>query len=180
MHIVHWLYGAHGSDLMPTIMGWKVGGEVKQFLLVALYMYVCFIALLLYSASIAGAHVGFAHAGAALLKAMLLAKFVLLSHWLHLGERSRGWRGIYSVLYQALAMWAFMVLLTVIERVIETLVHGESIAAALTALHGQALVAALAHGLVLFLVLLPYVAFRQVGAVLGPGELNRIFFKPRT
>ena len=24
---------------MPSIMGWKVGGELKQFLLVALYMY---------------------------------------------------------------------------------------------------------------------------------------------
>jgi hypothetical protein len=161
-------------------MGWKVGGEVKQFLLVALYMYVCFIVLLLYSASISGVPVGLAHVGTALLKALLLAKFILLSHWLHLGDRSRGWRGIYSVLYQALAMWLFMLLLTVIERVIETLVHGESIASGLAAHHGQALVAALAHSLILFLVLLPYVAFRQVGAVLGPGELNRIFFKPRT
>ena len=167
---------------MPNIMGWKVGAELKQFLLVALYMYVCFIALLLYSASITDAHVGITRAGTALVKSLLLAKFVLLSHWLHLGERSRGWRGIYSVLYQALAMWAFMVLLAVIERVIETLVHGESIASVLAAFHGQVLVAALAHGLILFLVLLPYVAFRQVGAdaVLAGRRLNRIFFKPRT
>jgi len=164
---------------MASIMGWKIGGEVKQFLLVALYLYACFITLLLYSASIAGAHVGITHAGTALLKSMLLAKFVLLGHWLHLGDRSRGWRGIYSVLYQASAMWLFMLLLTVIERVIETLVHGESIASALATFHGQPLVAALAHGLILFLVLLPYAAFRRVGAVLGPGELNRIFFKPR-
>lgn len=164
---------------MPNIMGWKVGAELKQFLLVALYMYLCFIALLLYSASIAGVPVGIAHVGTALLKALLLAKFILLSHWLHLGDRSRGWRGIYSVLYQALAMWVFMLLLTVIERVIETLVHGETLASALATFHGQALVAALAHGMVLFLVLLPYVAFRQVSTVLGPGELNRIFFKPR-
>ncbi len=164
---------------MPTIMGWKVGGEVKQFLQVALYMYVCFIALLLYSASIAGAHVGLAHAGTALLKSLLIAKFVLLSHWLHVGDRNRNWRGIYTVLYQALAMWGFLILLTVIEKVIETLVRGESIPAAFAALHGQALVAALAHSLVLFLVLLPYVAFRQIGAILGPGELNRLFFKPR-
>jgi hypothetical protein len=164
---------------MPTIMGWKVGGEVKQFLQVALYMYVCFITLLLYTASISGAHVGLAHAGTALLKAMLLAKFVLLSHWLHVGDGNRNWRGIYSVLYQALAMWGFLVLLTVIERVVETLVRGESIPGALAALHGQALVAAFAHSLILLLVLLPYVAFRQLSATLGPGELNRIFFKSR-
>jgi len=164
---------------MPSIMGWKVGGELKQFLLVALYMYVCFIALLLYAASVAGAHVGITHVGTALVKSLLLAKFVLLGHWLHLGDRSRRWRGIYSVLYQSLAMWLFMLLLTVIERVIETLVHGETIVSALAAFHGQTLVAALAHGMVLFLVLLPYIAFRQVGAVLGPGELNRIFFRPR-
>jgi hypothetical protein len=164
---------------MSSIKGWKIGSEVKQFLLVTLYLYACFIALLLYSASIAGAQVGITHAGTALLKSMLLAKFVLLGHWLHLGDRSRGWRGIYSVLYQAAAMWLFMLLLTVIERVIETLVHGETIASALAVFHGQPLVAALAHGLILFLVLLPYAAFRRVGAVLGPGELNRIFFKPR-
>jgi hypothetical protein len=164
---------------MTSIMGWKVGGEVKQFLQVALYMYVCFIALLLYSASIVGAHIGVAHIGAALLKSLLIAKFVLLSHWLHIGDRSRNWRGIYTVLYQALAMWGFLILLTVIEKVIETLVRGESVTAALSALHGQALAAVLAHSLILFLVLLPYVAFRQIGAVLGPGELNRIFFKPR-
>lgn len=164
---------------MATIMGWKVGSELKQFLQVAIYMYACFIVLLLYTASISGAQVGIAHAGAALLKSLLLAKFVLLGHWLRLGERSRGWRGIYSVLYQALAMWAFLILLSVIEKVIETWVRGESVPAAFAALHGQPLVAALAHSLILFLVLLPYVAFRQLSAVLGPGEMNRIFLKPR-
>ena len=165
---------------MSTTFGWKVGGELKQFLQVALYMYACLLVLLLYTASISGAQVGIAHAGAALLKSLLLAKFVLLGNWLNLGERSRGWRGIYSVLYQALAMWVFMILLSVIEKVIETWVRGESVSAALAAaLHGQPLVAALAHSLILFLVLLPYVAFRQVSAILGPGEMKRIFLKPR-
>jgi hypothetical protein len=180
MHIARWLCGAHGSEKMPSIMGWKVGGELKQFLQVALYMYACFIMLLLYTASISGAHVGIAHAGTALLKSLLLAKFVLLSHWLRLGEGSSGWRGIYSVLYQALAMWVFLILLTVIEKLVETWVRGQSIATAFGELHGQALVAVLAHSLILFLVLLPYVAFRQLSAILGPGEMSRIFLQPRT
>ena len=75
-------------------------------------------------------------------------------------------------------MWGFLILLTVIERLIETWVRGQSIATTLGELHGQALVAILAHSLILFLVLLPYVAFRQLSAVLGPGEMSRIFLKP--
>lgn len=38
----------------------------------------------------------------------------------------------------------------------------------------------IAQGLMLFLLLLPYVAFLQLSDALGPGNLKRLFFADRT
>ena len=71
---------------MMNKLGSKVLEELRQLLQVALYLYVCLIALLLYASSIAGAqHIAYMHVGYAAVKALILAKFVLLGHWL---ERS--------------------------------------------------------------------------------------------
>ena len=107
----------------------------------------------------------------------MLAKFVLLGHWLHLGERNRTRLAIYSVLYQALAMWGLLIVLSLLEQFVEGLIHGHSLAAGIAEVHRSSFVRVLAQSLILFLVLLPYVVLRQLGAILGPGRLKQIFFR---
>jgi hypothetical protein len=163
---------------MPNTIGSKIVGELKELLQIALYIYVCLGALLLYTASIAGASsVEFAHLGYAAVKALVLAKFVLLGHWLHLGESRGTGRLIYSVIVQALALWILLILLSLLEQFIDGLVHGYSIAAAVSELRRNTLGRILAQSLILLLVLLPYVALRQLSAILGPGKLKQIFFR---
>ena len=49
---------------MSNTLGTKVVGELRELLQIALYIYVCLGALLLYTASIAGASsIAFAHLG---------------------------------------------------------------------------------------------------------------------
>jgi hypothetical protein len=164
---------------MANTLGSKVVGEFKQLLQIALYMYVCLGALLLYASSVAGARVEYAHLGYAAVKALLLAKFVLMGHWLHLGERRRNRLLIYSVLYQALAIWLLLVVLSVLEQFVEGAWHGHSFAAGLAELQRNTFGRIFAQTLILLLVLLPYIALRQLSAVLGPGKLKRIFFSAR-
>ena len=115
---------------MSDKLGSKIAGEFTQLLQIALYLYVCLGALLLYTASIAGVQtIAFAHFGYAAVKALVLAKFVLLGHWLHLGERGRRRLMIVSVLYQALALWGLLIVLSVLEQFAEGLIAGHSIAA---------------------------------------------------
>jgi hypothetical protein len=161
---------------MMNKLGSKVLDELRQLLQIALYLYVCLIALLLYASSIAGAqHIAYMHVGYAAVKALVLAKFVLLGHWLHLGERHRNRRLIYSALYQALALWALLVVLSLIEQFAEGFFHGHSMASGIAELTGNSVGKILAQSLILFLVLFPYVALRQLGAVMGPGRLKQLF-----
>ena len=161
---------------MSNTLGSKIVDEFKQLLQIALYLYVCLGALLLYASSVAGAHVEYAHLGYAAVKALLLAKFILMGHWLHLGEGRRNRLLIYSVVYQALAIWVLLVALSVLEQFVEGALHGHSLAAGLAELQRNSFGRILAQTLILLLVLLPYVALRQLSAVLGPGKLKRIFF----
>jgi hypothetical protein len=167
---------------MSNTLRSKIVDEFKQLLQIALYIYICLGALLLYTASIAGASsIAFAHLGYAAVKALLLAKFVLLGHWLHLGEGRRGRLVIYSVIYQALAIWGLLIFLSIVEQFVEGVLHGHSVAAGIAEVHRSSFGRILAQSLILFLVLLPYVAFRQLSVIMGPGALKQIFFSaPKT
>jgi hypothetical protein len=168
-------------SIMSNTIGTKAIGELKQLLQIALYIYVCLLALLLYTASIAGpSSVEFAHLGYAAVKALLLAKFILLGHWLHLGERKRNRLMIYSVLYQALAIWGFLIFLSVAEEFVVGVVHGHSIAAGIAELQQKPFSRIVAQSVILFLVLLPYVALRQLSAIMGPGKLRQAFLAVHT
>ncbi len=158
-------------------MNSKVAGEIKQLLLIALYIYICLGALLLYTVSIAGvSNIGFAHAGYAAIKALVLAKFILLGHWLHLGEGRRDKPVIYSVVYQAVSIWGLLIVLSLIEQFVEGAIHGRSMSAGIVAVSANSLARSLVQSLILFLVLLPYVALRQLNAVMGEGQLRKLFF----
>jgi hypothetical protein len=164
---------------MSKTVGSRVVHELKELFQIALYIYVCLGALLLYTASVAGAaSIEFAHLGYAAVKAVILAKFLLLGDWLHLGGRRPNRLVIYSVLCQALALWGLLFVLSLLEQFVEGLIHGHSVAAGIAEVELNSLGRLLAQGLVLFLFLLPYAALRQLSAVLGPGRLTQIFFSP--
>jgi len=161
---------------MTETLGSKLVGELRQLLLVALYFYLCLLSLLLYASAVAGdQHIAYVHFGYAAVKALLLAKFVLLGHWLRLGDRNRNRRVIYSVVYQVLALWALLVVLSLIEQFVEGFFHGHSIAAGVAALQLGTFTRILAQSLILFLVLLPYVALRQLSGIMGPGKTEASF-----
>jgi len=156
----------------------RPGGHLGEFLRTSLYLGVCFAALLLYRMSVPGAPaVEPILFGYAALKAMVLAKFILLAHIFHLGERHRDQPLIYPTLYQGVVLWLLLLALTVVEEACKALWHGEALAdAGARILSGGGIWRVLAEGLLLFLLLLPYVAFRQLGESLGKGRLAQIFF----
>jgi hypothetical protein len=111
-------------------------------------------------------------------KALVLGKFVLLGHWLRIGERFKERPLIYSVLYQSLALLVLLIVLSTLEELIVALVHGLSFSLTLDELRGSSLTR-VAKSVVLFLVLLPYVALRRLAEIMRPGELKHILFGQR-
>jgi hypothetical protein len=160
--------------------GGRMPSELKRLLQIFLYMFVCVGAVLYFRMSIPSKeNIGLWHFGYALVKALLLAKFILLGHMLHIGERQRGRPLFYSSLYQAMSLALLLIALIGVEEGVVALVQGQSIRQSIDHVLGSSLHLVIAQGLLLFLLLLPYVAFLQLNEALGPGKLRRLFFASR-
>ena len=158
-------------------IGRRMFNELKRLLQIFLYMLICVGAVLYFRMSIPSTeNIGLWHFGYALVKALLLAKFILLGHMLHIGEREHGRPLFYSSLYQALALALLLIALIGLEEGVVGLVHGQSIRKSIDQVLGSYLHLVVAQGLLLFLLLLPYVAFLQLSDAMGPGNLKRLFF----
>jgi hypothetical protein len=161
-------------------IGRRMLSELKRLFQIFLYMLICVGAILYLRMSIPSPqNVGFWHFGYAIVKALLLAKFVLLGHMLHIGERLRGRPLFYSSLYQTLALCALLIVLLGLEEGVVALVQGHTIQSSIDAVLESSLHLILAQGLLMFLLLLPYVAFLQLNEALGEGNLKRLLFASR-
>jgi len=114
--------------------------------------------------------------GIAIVKAMLLAKFMLVGRAMKIGERDTTSPLIWPTLHRAFAFLVLLIILTIIEEAVVGLFHHRSIAASLGELVGSRLEETLAGYLIMLLVLIPYFAFRVLGEALGEGRLARMFF----
>ncbi len=154
--------------------------ELKQLAIVTLYLYVTFGAVILMKAAVLhGAGISFAPWGLAIVKAAVLAKFMLLGHAVKLGERDTAAPLIWPTLRQAFAFLVLLVVLTIIEEVVVGLFRHQSVAASLGELAGPKLYETMAGILILLLVLIPYCAIRVLSEALGEGRLVRMFFVER-
>jgi hypothetical protein len=143
--------------------------ELTEFFAISGYLYVCFGALILYKAAILhSVGVIYAPAGLAIVKALISAKFIMLLHAVKLGERA-GRRNalLTAILRKSLVFSLFLIVLTLIEETIVGAIHGRSLDEVLSEIAGGDLYQALATGLLLFLIMIPYFGFREIAPSLS-------------
>jgi hypothetical protein len=154
--------------------------ELKEFAILTVYLYVTLGAVVIMKTSVLHTEgIEFAPWGIAIVKALLLAKFILLGNAMRIGERYPTSPLIWPTLHKAFAFLLLLVILTIIEESVVGLFHHQSIAASLSDLVGRRLEETLAGFLILLLVLIPFFAFRVLGEALGEGRLERMFFVER-
>jgi hypothetical protein len=144
--------------------------EIKELLILTAYLYVTL------GAVIAG--IEFAPWGLAIVKALVLAKFILVGDAMKIGEGHTG-PLIWPTLHKAVGFLLLLVILTIIEEAIVGLLHHRSIGNSLGDLFGARLEETLAGYLIMLLVLVPYFAFQVLDDALGKGRLVRMFFIER-
>jgi len=155
----------------------KVGHELKEYAIVFVYLYVCFGAIILYKAAVLREEgISYAPLGFAAVKALILGKFMLLGNSMRLGQRFTGRPLIYPTLHQSFVFLVFLLVLLAIEETLVGLLHGRTVVESLSDVAGAHLYQILTTTLLMFLILLPYFAFRQLAGVLGEGRLSRLFF----
>jgi hypothetical protein len=152
--------------------------EIYSFAILAGYLFVCFSALLYMKFSILEAQgVSFAPWGFAAIKAVIVAKFMLIARRLdrHRGEEQLPL--IVPTIYKSVAMLGILVALMVIEEVIAGWIHGRTIWQSLAEIGGGTLHQRIATIVVLLLILFPFFAFRSLGDRIGHRRLARMFFQ---
>lgn len=156
----------------------KAVEEIRSFVLLAMYFFVCFAAVLYLKFSVLeAAGVSFAPWGFAAIKAVIVAKFVLISRHFEPRLEKETRPLIVPTLYKSLAMLAILVVLMTIEEIVVGYLHGRGMGQSLSELGGGTIHQRIATLAVLLLIFVPFFAFRALSKVLGRGALVRLFFK---
>jgi hypothetical protein len=153
--------------------------ELKEFAILTAYLYITLGAVILMKAAVLrDAGISFTPLGIAAVKALVLAKFMLIGRAM-IGERYTERPLIWPTLHKALAFLVLLVILTIIEEVVVGWFHHQSVAASLGELAGAKLDETIAGIIIILLVLIPYCAIVVLSEALGQGRLARMFFVDR-
>ena len=154
--------------------------ELKEFAILTTFLYVTIGAVIMLKTAVLHAQgVNFVPWGIAIIKAAVLAKFMMLGDAMKIGERYTTQPLIWPTLHKAVGFAVLLLVMTIIEESIVGLFHGRSIADSLEELFGRRLEETLADIVIMLMVLVPYFAFRVLGEALGQGRLTRMFFVAR-
>ncbi len=151
--------------------------EAVQYLTISTYLAICFGALLFYKAAVLESYgISFTRAGLAIVKALILGKFVLLLQSLKLGRGKIESVLAVDVLKKAVLFTLFLIPLTAIEEVIAGYLHGKDAEQAVSSMAGGTLAQAAATVILMVLIFIPYFAYREIASKLGEAALSKLLF----
>jgi hypothetical protein len=159
-------------------LGRRAMHEFKELVIISLYLYIALGAVILFKTAVLHTeHIEFSPWGIAIVKAAVLAKFMLLGEAIKIGGHPVPL--IWPTLQKAFVLLVLLVIMTTIEEAVVGLFHGHSIAVSLGELFGPRLEETMASSVIMLLVLIPYCAFRVLDEELGEDRLTRMFFVAR-
>jgi hypothetical protein len=158
----------------------KLRGELTEFIILTAYLYVCFAAVIYFKAAVLQAHgIAYAPLGLAIVKAAICAKFMLMGRVFHMGERFKKLPLIVPTLHRSLVFLLLLVVLTFIEEIVVGAIHGRTVMDSISEVADGTFPQIVATILIVFLILVPYFAFRALGDIVGDKILVRLFFERR-
>jgi len=153
--------------------------ELKAFWFIFLYLAVFFGVFATFQRLLLAEYgIAFEDYGFALVKALVLAKIILIAEKLGLGGRFRGKPLSVPTLYDTFVFTVCVAAVHFAEIAIKHLVHagagglGHALARELDLVF-------VSHMLVVFFCFIPFFAVRELTRVLGEGTLSRLFFMKR-
>ncbi|WP_034992763.1 hypothetical protein [Beijerinckia mobilis] len=163
------------ADKVLTIRR-KVLNEAKKFLNMFLYFWILLSLFALHKyilveQSRLGSDLGFA-----LVNALILAKVMLLGETINLADRFKEQPLIYPIVYKSAIFSLLLIGFNIVEESARGLLKGETIAASIHELNGGRLGGILVISMIMFVTLIPFFAFKELGAHIGAERLYELFF----
>ena len=153
--------------------------ELREYAIVAVYLYVCFGVLLLYKDAILREEgLSYLHFGLAAGKALILGKFILLGETAGVGTRVQARNLLIHIARKIALFLVFLIMLSVLEEFVVGLIHGRTMGDVAADFESRSMLALTATCLYMVLVLTPYIGVRELSRALGPGALRAALFAP--
>jgi hypothetical protein len=162
-------------------LGQRTRHELVEYIAISAYLLVCFGSLLFYKSAILRSEgIEFTVFGLALVKALILGKFILILQAIKVGERAKK-PGILivDILHTSFLFLIVLVMLNAIEEITLGLFHGRTAREVFGEMAGGTLPEAVAVCVLLLLVPIPYFSFRGLAPRLGDGVLWKHFTERR-
>jgi hypothetical protein len=122
----------------------------------------------------------FYHEGFAFINAWLLAKVMLTAEIFHVADNLRHKPLIYPILFKSAVFSMILISFYIIEEVLIGIWHGKPLTENLPVISGRGLEGILVVGFLMFVVLMPFFALREIGRDIGQDKLYQSFFVRRT
>lgn len=158
----------------------KAYHELKEYLVIVIYLWVVFGLLLLYKSMILNEeHISYLTHGIALINALVLGKFVLVARALHLGDTGDDAPLIYQTVLKSALFSIVLAGCKILEDAAVGLFHGKSFSESIADLGGGTLKGILTLTVLMFVMFIPFFGFDELRRVLGEGKLTQLFFRSR-
>jgi len=170
------------SNPEKTKRSWKdrFFREMVDFWFTFVYLALVFAAFTQYRRFVLAAHdIEYTNYWVAVIKALVLAKVILIGEAVRLGRGLEEKPLIYPTVYKTVVFGVFVFVFTVIEHAIKGLWHGDGLMGGVAEYFGRGIHELLAGFLIMFVALLPYFAIRELGRVYGAEKIRALFFSRR-
>lgn len=168
------------SDTKRSQRRQKLISEAKRMLAIFLYLALFFCSFTTYRRLVMQeVGLSYFHYGAALVKAIVLAKVILLGDLTRISKRLDDRPLIVPTLYKVVVFGLFTLAFEILEHAIGSLIHGKPISDALQEILSVGRDELLARTLMVLIAFIPMFAFMEIDRILGEGRLQALFFKKR-
>jgi uncharacterized protein (DUF1810 family) len=150
--------------------------ETKELLGIFIYLWVLMSLFSLHKALVLNDESQIYHQGFVIINALALAKVVLVAEFFHVGDNLKNRPLIYTIIFKSAAFAVILICFHIIEETIIGLLHGKTLSQSIPNTGGGTLQGILMVGIIMFVVLMPFFAFRELGRAMGTEQLRSILF----
>src|SRR3984893_18013259 len=120
------------------------------------------------------------HQGFAIINALALAKVVLVGEFFHVGDTLKNRPLIYPIMFKSAVFAVILICFHLIEETLIGVLHGKTLSQSIPDIGGGKLQGILMVGIMMFVVLMPFFAFRELERAIGTEELRSLLFGDET
>jgi biotin carboxyl carrier protein len=117
--------------------------------------------------------------GFALINALVLAKVVLIGEFFRVGDKLTNRPLIYPIIFKSAVFAVLLICFHMVEKTLTGVLHGNTLFQSIPSIGGT-LQGILMVGIIMFVALMPFFAFRELDRAIGTQELHNLLFGDAT